>query len=96
MSEPLRLRFGQNLKRLRGLAAISQEELAFRAGLHRTEISRMERGEQMPRLEAILKLAGALEVTSCELLKGLSWAAGWSVPGRFMIDGVPQRPPLDR
>ena len=95
-SEHIRMHFGQNLKRLRRLAAISQEELGFRAGLHRTAISCLERGMHMPRLEAILKLAGALEVSPGELLEGLAWSPGWLVRGQFEIDGVSQLPRLNQ
>jgi len=42
---------------------ISQEELADRAGLHRTYISDLERGARNPSLESIQRLAKALEVS---------------------------------
>jgi CheY-like chemotaxis protein len=42
---------------------ISQEELADRAGLHRTYISDVERGMRNPSLESIAKLAQALDLT---------------------------------
>jgi transcriptional regulator with XRE-family HTH domain len=35
-------RFGDNLRRQRKLADLSQDDLAFRASLHRTEISQLE------------------------------------------------------
>lgn len=46
---------------------------AERAGLHRTEVSLVERGERLPRLDTIVKLAGALEEEPCELLRGMAW-----------------------
>ncbi len=65
----LRRLFGENLERLRCRADLSQEELGFRAGLHRTEVGMLERGARMPRLDTIVKLAGGLEVEPAELLE---------------------------
>src|SRR5687768_5282537 len=53
--------FGDLLRRLRSAAALSQEELAERAGLSRRGISDLERGlSQAPRLETVRLLADAL------------------------------------
>lgn len=60
-----------NLKRLRSSAGLSQEELADRAGLHRTYISSVERGERNVTLENIFHLAAGLGVDPRELLKPL-------------------------
>ena len=77
-------RFGENLKRTRHAAgAISQEELADRAGLHRTEISLLERGGRSPRLGTIVRLASALEVPAGELLHGMAWRLLGPRSGRF-------------
>ena len=57
-----------NLKTLRQAIGISQEELADRAGLHRTYISSIERGMRNVSLENIFQLASALEVDPRELL----------------------------
>jgi transcriptional regulator with XRE-family HTH domain len=65
-------RFGQNLVELRGRAGLSQIG-AERAGLNRTEINLLEHGRRVPRLDTIVKLAGALEVEPCALLTGLAW-----------------------
>lgn len=46
---------------------ISQEELALRAGLHRTYISDIERGSRNIALKNLLRLADALEVPIGEL-----------------------------
>lgn len=64
---------GENLRRLRRRNGISQEELSFRSSVHRTDISKIERGESLPRTDTLLKLAGGLGVQPQELLDGLAW-----------------------
>lgn len=77
------VRFGENLKRTRRLAVMSQEELARRAGLHRTEIGLLEHGGRLPRLDTILKLEGSLGVQPGELFHGIRWRITSTKPGRF-------------
>lgn len=63
-SEPdIKKRFGLGISRRRHELGISQEELAFRADLHRTYISDIERGTRNLSLENIEKLANALEIS---------------------------------
>lgn len=59
----IKVRFGLAIKCRRGELGISQEELAFRCGLHRTYISDIERGSRNLSLENIEKLAKALEIS---------------------------------
>jgi transcriptional regulator with XRE-family HTH domain len=66
-------RLGQNLIELRARAGLSQTGLAERAGLHRTEIALLERGLRIPRLDTVVKLAGAVEARPCELLAEMAW-----------------------
>jgi CheY-like chemotaxis protein/DNA-binding XRE family transcriptional regulator len=54
--------FGAAVRLRRDHLGISQEELAGRAGLHRTYISDVERGARNVSLESITRLAAALEV----------------------------------
>jgi transcriptional regulator with XRE-family HTH domain len=56
-------RFGEAVRRWRHQRSISQDELAGRAGLHRTYISDLERGTRNVSLRSIEKLADALEVS---------------------------------
>ena len=63
--------FGRNLFMARRRAYLSQEQLARRAALHRTEIGLLERGLRVPRLDTIVKLADGLEVPPGTLLAGL-------------------------
>jgi transcriptional regulator with XRE-family HTH domain len=84
--DALCLRFGENLRRVRRLARLSQDELGQRASLHRTEISKLEHGGRAPRLETIVKLAGALEVDPGDLLVRMAWQPGRpSEPGGFYL-----------
>jgi transcriptional regulator with XRE-family HTH domain len=63
---------GQNVKIYRGRLGISQEELAFRADLHRTYVSGVERGIRNPTVVIIARLAKALEVEAPALLAAKS------------------------
>jgi len=69
-------RFGDNLAHLRKRADLSQDDIAVRASLHRTEISRVERGLRTARADTIAKLAGALEIDAGELFAGIEWTPG--------------------
>jgi transcriptional regulator with XRE-family HTH domain len=66
-------------------AGISQEELGFRASLHRTEIGQLERGVRLARIDTLIKLAGSLGTEPGELLAGLSWQPGGTRLGRFEL-----------
>ena len=77
--------FAENLASARKGAGVTQEELAFRAALHRTEIGLLERGERVPRIDTLIKLASALGVEVEELLTGLIWQPGDFQPGAFEI-----------
>ncbi len=61
--------FGEALRSCRIENGLSQEELAFRAGLHRTYISQLERGMKSPSLETIGRIAKALKLTPSALIE---------------------------
>jgi CheY-like chemotaxis protein/DNA-binding XRE family transcriptional regulator len=60
--------FGISVRTWRSRLGISQEELADRAGLHRTYICDVERGARNVTLQSIEKLAQALEISVATLL----------------------------
>ena len=64
-------RFGRALKQLRAQSGITQDELAWRAELHRTYISDIERGARNLSLQSIEKLAKALNVSFSTLFQPL-------------------------
>lgn len=64
-------RFAQNLRAERLRRGLSQEALGDACGLHRTEVSLLERGGREPRLSTIVRLARALKVRPAELLRGI-------------------------
>ena len=78
-------RFGENLARCRKVAELSQEELGFRASLHRTEIGQLERGVRLARIDTLVKLAGSLGVPPSELLDGMDWDPGGTRIGKFRV-----------
>lgn len=63
----VRKKFGKRLRFLRKEAHLSQEELGFKANIHRTYIGAVERGEQNVSLDNIYRLAKALKVELKEL-----------------------------
>ena len=77
--------FAANAKRLRRQAGLSQEELSFRAGIHRTQVSLMEGAERLPRLETLVRLAGGLGISANDLLDGIVWAPLESLGGAFVV-----------
>lgn len=62
--------FGQNLRRHRRAAGLTQEELAHRAGMDRTYLSDIERGIRNPTLMMMQDLATPLGIGVIDLLEG--------------------------
>lgn len=63
------VRFGAAVRRLRTARGLSQEEFADRAGVHRTFVGGIERGERNPTLTTVQRLADALQVTASDLVR---------------------------
>jgi len=60
---------GENVRRLRKERGLSQEELAFRAGMKRSYLSDLERGTRNPTVHALGRLADALNTSATTLLE---------------------------
>lgn len=68
--EPLEVLAG-NVRRLRQERGLTQERLAEQAGLHMTDIARIETLRRDPGVRVLVKLARGLGVPACDLLRGL-------------------------
>ena len=68
----LKTLLGMAIKAQRASLGISQEELAHRAGLHRTYVSDLERGARNPSIDSIEKVARALELSVSKLFERAS------------------------
>ena len=60
---------GRAICMLRADSGLSQEELAERAGIHRTYVSQLERGIKSPTLAVLMKVAKALGTRPSRLLR---------------------------
>jgi len=60
--------FGLTLQDLRKARKLSQEQLGFESGYHRTYISQLERGQKSPSLKTIFQLATALKTPPSEMV----------------------------
>ena len=78
------MQFGKNLADARRRSELSQEALAVGASLHRTEIGLLERGERLPRIDTVVKLAGAMGIPTTELIAGIEWRPGTTQAGAFV------------
>jgi transcriptional regulator with XRE-family HTH domain len=65
----VRRRVGLNVRKFRAERNLSQEELAFECGLHRTYVSGVERGVRNPTVVVLEKIAKALKVATSLLLE---------------------------
>lgn len=87
MDRSLSRRFGLLFALHRMRAGLSQEECGRVVGLHRTELSLLERGARTPRLDTLLQLAAAIETPPSELVTGMSWSPGVvETGGEYVLD----------
>lgn len=76
---------GCNLRFFREGARLTKHKLASRAGVHRTLVGAIERGERVPRVETLVRLAGALGVPIAKLLAGIAWIPDRDKSGAFLF-----------
>lgn len=73
MRETVAKAFGQKLAMAREKAGLSQEELGHLSSVHRTAISELERGRNVPGMDTVIRLAGALGIDPCDLMADVRW-----------------------
>jgi len=71
MKRAILVKFGQKVREKRIKLGLSQEELASRAGVHRTYIGMIERAEKNITLENIQKIASALEIKLSDIFRDM-------------------------
>lgn len=81
--------FAATLIQQRLRAELSQEELGYLSSMHRTAIADLERGQRLPRLDSIVRLAGGLEIEPGELLEGMRYRPGRFAPGKYEVTDEP-------
>jgi transcriptional regulator with XRE-family HTH domain len=69
MEPSVRILLAENVKTLRHQRGLSQDELAAKAGIHRTRLGTVERSEQSISVDSLEKLATALGVKPARLLQ---------------------------
>lgn len=90
---------GRNLRRMRRAAYMSQFDLSRKTGLHHTEISLLERGRRLPRIDTAIRIIESTNADPALLFEGIAWhePAHWDEKGWFTITGtegpVDLRPP---
>jgi transcriptional regulator with XRE-family HTH domain len=63
--------FAANVRRLREERQLTQERLAEQAGLHMTDIARIETLRRDPGIKVVVKIAHGLDVPTAELFRGV-------------------------
>ena len=76
VGETLAREFGELVRRLRQEQGYSQEEFSFRAGLHQTYVSSVERGERNVTIQTADRIARALDITLADLFGQLEESRG--------------------
>jgi transcriptional regulator with XRE-family HTH domain len=76
-------RFAENLKRELAKSPFTQDDVAARAEIHRTQIPKLLKGDQIPRLDTVVRLAGAMGIEPIVLIEGIAWTPGEPITGEF-------------
>ena len=71
MKKDITKAFGIKVAELRKKQGLSQEELAYRCGVHRTYIGFIERGEKSPTLKTVEKILNGLNISLSELWEAM-------------------------
>jgi transcriptional regulator with XRE-family HTH domain len=60
---------GDELRKAREAAGLTQEEVSFRAGVHRTYVSMLERNKKSPTIDVLFRLCDAIGIKPSELIR---------------------------
>ena len=71
MKDPRLVAFGERVRQMRKEKGLSQEALADLAGIDRSYMGHIERGDQNITLTKIFQIAKALEISICQLFDGV-------------------------
>ena len=71
MHKALSAEIGQRLRAYRQQIGLTQEELAERAGVHKTYIGQVERGEKNLTISSLEKISRSLEISISVLFEGI-------------------------
>ena len=63
--------FGKNVRRIRKLKGITQEDLSFMTGIELRQLGRIERGEINTGISSVFEIAKALEIKAKDLFEFL-------------------------
>lgn len=76
--------FGAAVRTARLAQGVAQEALAYRVGVERSHLGKVERGEHLPNLGLVLKIAAALGCSASELVARAeaNLPTGWFTPNR--------------
>ena len=61
--------FGDELRKAREEAGLSQEKLAFEAEVDRTYVSHLENNHKSPTLDVVFRLCDAMKIEPAELIR---------------------------
>lgn len=78
--EDIQALFGARVRKLRERMGVSQEELAHRAGLDRSYLGQVERGERNVSLQNIYKISTGLACSPQDLFNDKDASGGVDVP----------------
>jgi len=87
--------FAHNLAFYLKQAGLTQEDLAARSEIHRTQAGKLVNGEQVPRLDTVVRLAGALGVSVADLTEGIAFQPA-AQAGEFLFSAPKHTPARKR
>lgn len=70
LKQEFAVEFGKHIRKIRKEKGLTQEELAFKTGLHSTYIGHIETGTYTPSIFVVWKIAEVLKMNLSELLRG--------------------------